>query len=240
MSQPVRALAPLPFELVYDDGEPLESDWHARQLPLLREVIDRVMTEHGRTDYHVGTNMFVYYSVEQAWDVAREEAENLPKRAVRGPDVFWAGGVPRYLRKAWVAWEEGDRLPDVIVELLSPTTEEMDRTVKKDIYAQVFGTKEYFLVNPESCKVEGFELVRGVYQAKVPSVQGRLWCSQLEAYLGFWHGEWPEITADWCRLFHADGSLVPTPEEQAEPERQRAERAEAELARLRAALEARG
>lgn len=31
MSQPaVRALAPLPFELVFDDGEPLESEWHAR------------------------------------------------------------------------------------------------------------------------------------------------------------------------------------------------------------------
>jgi hypothetical protein len=118
MSQPaVSALAPLPFELVYEDGEPLESDWHARQPALLREVIDRVMTGHGRTDYHVGTNMFVYYSVEQAWDVVREVKENLPKRAVRGPDVFWAGGVARYLRKAWVAWEEGGRLPDVIVEL---------------------------------------------------------------------------------------------------------------------------
>jgi hypothetical protein len=29
MSQPVAAaFAPLPFELVYDDGEPLETDWH--------------------------------------------------------------------------------------------------------------------------------------------------------------------------------------------------------------------
>jgi hypothetical protein len=178
--------------------------------------------------------MFVYYSVEQAWDIVREVEENQPKRAVRGPDVFWAGGVARYLRKAWVAWEEGGRLPDVIVELLSPTTEEKDRTVRKDIYAKVFGTKEYFLVNPESRKVEGFDLVKGEYRAKVSTVQGRVWCSQLAAYLGFWHGEWTEIAADWCRLFHADGSLVTT---KAEAERQRAEAAEAELVRLRALLE---
>jgi Uma2 family endonuclease len=252
MSQPaVSALAPLPFELVYDDGEPLESDWHARQLPLLREVIDRMMAEQGCTDYHVGTNMFVYYSVEQAWAVAREEAdERLPKRTFRGPDVFWVGGVARYLRKAWVAWEEGGRLPDVIVELLSPTTAEIDRTEKKDIYAKIFGTKEYFLVDPESREVEGFELVRGVYRAKVPTAEGRVWCAQLEAYVGFWHGEWTEITADWCRLFHADGSLVPTKAEaaqqqadvaqqQAAEERRRADAAEAELKRLRALLEER-
>lgn len=31
MSQPISALAPLPFELVYDDGEPLESEWHAER-----------------------------------------------------------------------------------------------------------------------------------------------------------------------------------------------------------------
>jgi hypothetical protein len=111
--------------------------------------------------------------------------------------------------------------------------------VKKDVYAKVFGTKEYFLVNPESRKIEGFDLVKGEYREKASTVQGRVWCSQLEAYLGFWHGEWTEITAGWCRLFHADGSLVPTKaeaaEQRAEAERQRAEaerqRAEAERQR---------
>jgi hypothetical protein len=33
MSQPAIALAPLPFELVYDDGEPLETEWHTIQYP---------------------------------------------------------------------------------------------------------------------------------------------------------------------------------------------------------------
>jgi hypothetical protein len=60
--------------------------------------------------------------------------------------------------------------------------------------------------------------------------------------------------SDWVRLYHPDGSLVPTPEEEADAERQRAEEerqradaerqraeaAETELARLRALLAERG
>jgi len=49
---------------------------------------------------------------------------------------------------------------------------------------------------------------------------------------------------DWVRLFRPDGTLVPTEVEaerqQAETERQRADAAEAEIARLRALLEERG
>ncbi|RPH53494.1 hypothetical protein EHM82_08345, partial [bacterium] len=74
MSKPaVAALAPLPldFELVYEDGEPLESEWHTIQIPLLKEVICERMIELGREDFYVGGNMFVYYSVEQAREVAR-------------------------------------------------------------------------------------------------------------------------------------------------------------------------
>ncbi|HEV7785589.1 MAG TPA: hypothetical protein VGQ28_09660 [Thermoanaerobaculia bacterium] len=37
MSQPAAAaLAPLPFELVYDDGEPLETEWHTLEFELAR------------------------------------------------------------------------------------------------------------------------------------------------------------------------------------------------------------
>ncbi|HEV7518678.1 MAG TPA: Uma2 family endonuclease, partial [Thermoanaerobaculia bacterium] len=156
MSQPAfAAFAPLPFELVYDDGVPLETEWHSLEFPLLRELIRQVMVERGRTDFYVGGNMFVYYSVEQARDVFEEEKKGLEQRAFRGPDVFWVGGVdPERERKAWISWEEGGRLPDVIVELLSPSTAKKDRTEKKDLYARVFGTAEYYLADPETRKLE--------------------------------------------------------------------------------------
>jgi len=237
MSQPaVRALSPLPFELVYDDGEPLETHWHAQQIPLATHLIRRAMLEQGRTDFFTGGNLFVYYSVEQAREVALEEEQGLEKRAFRGPDVFWVGGVdPKRERQVWTAWEEDGRLPDVILELLSPSTARTDRTIKKDLYARVFGTSEYFLYDPDRRKLEGFRLAApGLYRPLTPDLQGRLRSEQLGVLLGLWDGVWEGQEATWVRLFHPDGGLVAT---EGEAERQRAEVAEAEIARLRARLE---
>lgn len=236
MSQPaVRALAPLPFELVFDDGEPLETGWHVRQIHLMMDLLDRAMVEQGRTDFFIGGNQFVYYSVEQAREVAQEEEKSLPKRAFRGPDIFWVGGVdPNRERQAWVSWEEEGRLPDVILELLSPSTARTDRTVKKDLYARVFRTPEYFLYDPDCRRLEGFRLAPpGVYRPLESDAQGRLRSEQLGLLLGLWHGALRGHEADWVRLFREDGSLLPT---EGEAERQRADAAEAELARLRALL----
>jgi Uma2 family endonuclease len=234
MSQPAAAaLSPLPFELVYDDGEPLETEWHTYQLPLLRGLIRRVMAEHGRTDFYTGASMFVYYSVEQAREVAEEEEKRLPKRAFRGPDVFWVGGVEDHERKVWTAWEEGGRLPDVVFEMLSPSTAKKDRTEKRDLYARVFRAAEYFLYEPETRALEGLRLADRFYQPIEPDENGRLWSEQLGVFVGLWHGVVEAREYDWVRLFRRDGALVPTPEE--------AEKAkDAEIARLRSLLETRG
>jgi Uma2 family endonuclease len=245
MSQPaVAALAPLPFELILDDREPLETEWHTLEFPLLRELIRQAMVEQGRTDFYVGANIFVYYSVKQAWDVAEEVTKGLEQRAFRGPDVFWVGGVdPERERQVWTAWEEGGRLPDVIVELLSPSTAKKDRIEKKDLYAQVFGTAEYYLADPETGKLEGYRLAGRSYRPILPDEQGRLWSEQWGVSLGAWRGVVEGRKGEWVRLFRPDGSLVPTraeaAQQRAETEQKRAETAEAEVARLRALLEER-
>ena len=231
MSQPAAsALAPLPFELVYDDGALLESDWHTQQLPFLKGLINQTMRERGRTDFHVGANVFVYYSKEQAREVFEEEKKGLEKRAYRGPDVFWVGGVPKRKRQAWVSWEEEGRLPDVIFEMLSPSTASKDRGEKREFYEQVFRTTEYFLYEPETGKLEGLRLIDRAYRTIAPDDKGRLWSSQLGVFVGLWHGTVEGEEDDWVRLFRPDGTLVPTHEE-------RADEMAAELARLRAALE---
>jgi len=240
MGQPaVSALAPLPFELVYDDGEPLETEWHVLEHTLLRKLIRQTMAEQSRADFYVGTNQFVYYSIEQARDVAEEVTKGLEKRAVRGPDIFWVGGVdPGRKRRIWIAWEEGGRLPDLIVELLSPSTEHIDCGEKKDLYAQVFRTAEYFLYDPETRTLEGLRLVNRSYRPIPPDERGRFWSGQLGIFLGLWQGVVENKRSTWIRLFRPDGSMVPTAEEQAEAERQQAEaerqRAEAERQRAEA------
>jgi len=262
MSHP--AVAPVPFELVYDDGEPMENFNHVLQMTLLFDVIRQAMEERGRSDFFVGGNTFVYYSVEQARAVAEDVKAGLPsshpKATFRGPDVFFVDHVSGGRREAWVAWEEGGRLPDLIVELLSPSTERIDRKTKMALYAQVFRTRDYFLFDWDKETLEGYRLAGTAYEPIAPDRQGRLHSAVLGLDLGLWEGvvraaESGETEkSTWVRLFDPAGRLVPTLGEaaearaaaeraradaetaRAEAERARAEAAEAELKRLRSLL----
>jgi len=232
-----QALDDLSFDLVYSDGWPLDSNWERIQINLLIDVARQAMAERGRPDYFVGGDMFVYHSVEQARDVARG------RPYLRGPDFFFVGGVENHDRKAWVSWQEGGRLPDVIAEFLSPSTKKIDRTVKKDLYARIFRASEYFLYEPKTGKMEGLTLVDGRYQRLFPDAENRLWSEQLGLKLGLWHGLREDVETTWVRLFEADGRLMPTKDEaaeaRAEAERQQAqaERQQAEAERQRAEVE---
>ncbi len=52
--------------------------------------------------------------------------------------------------------------PDLVVEILSPSTRRLDRTDKMRIYAR-HGVAEYWLVDPQARTLEVFALVEGVY-----------------------------------------------------------------------------
>lgn len=233
-----------PTNLPEEDDTPMETGWHRMQMDLLIESLLYYWRE--RNDFFVGGNMFLYYSTEQAQSV-------IEKRPIyRGPDFFVVKGVEGGLsRDKWVVWEEGGRYPDLIIEFLSPTTAERDKTEKKQLYEQVFGTEEYFWYDPLTRELAGFELVRGRYEPKQPNEKGWLWSEVLEAWLGIWEGEYQRRQMAWLRMYDKEGNLVPTPAEaaqqeaerarlRAEVEHQRAERAEAELQRLRALLQQQG
>jgi Uma2 family endonuclease len=236
MSQPAVKALDLPFELVYSDGIPLDSYWQRIQMNFLIGLIRQAMAERGRTDFFVSGDMFVYYSVEQARNVAEGH------RYFRGPDVFFVDRVEpkKEERKAWVSWEEGGRLPDLIVELLSPSTARIDRTKKKDLYARTFRTRNYFLYDLDTAGLEGFRLAGDLYQPIQPDRHGRLRSDVLDLDFGHWHGALEDQETTWLRLFDSNGRMIPTKAEaehqRAEAERQRADAAEAELARLRSRL----
>ena len=155
-------LVPLPpDDLMFDDGEPWESNRHRIAINVLIRSAQQALAS--RADVFIGGNIFVYFSREQAI-----------KRDVRGPDVLMVLGVPPRQRQGWVVWEEGGRYPDVIIELLSPSTAAIDRGVKKDLYEQVFRTPYYFdPFAPES--LAGWRLQPGVgYQPLVANDRGWL------------------------------------------------------------------
>jgi Uma2 family endonuclease len=242
----VQPSAPLSFELVYDDGEPYATDWHSHQLPLLRQLISQAMMERGRADFWVAAHVFLYYSVEQAREIAEEEEKGLPRRAYRGPDVFCVAGVdPKRNRMCWIAWKEDGRLPNVVFEMFSTYTPRKSLAEKQDLHASVLRTPEYFVYEPDTHVLEGLRLTGRFYEPIQADEHGRLWSEELGVSVGLWHGIIEGRRNEWVRLFRHDGTLVPTEAERLktarlQAERQRADLAEAENARLRALLEERG
>jgi Uma2 family endonuclease len=211
--------------LVETDGEPLETPWHFAAIALMIDVVRYHW--RGRTDFFVGGNMFLYYSQEQARN-----------KDYRGPDFFFVGNVDgQKEREWWAVWDENGRYPDLIMELLSRTTARGDRTTKKKLYERTFRTPEYFCYDPANQKLEGWRLdARGRYKPIKPNEQGWLWSQQLGLWIGLWKGKYLDQEGTWPRFYRKDGTLIPTA---AEAEQQRAERAEAELAQLKAALQQR-
>lgn len=59
--------------------------------------------------------------------------------------------------------------PDLVVEILSPSTGRKDRREKKALYER-FGVREYLLIHPEDEIVERYSLVEGKFQG--PEVFG--------------------------------------------------------------------
>lgn len=213
------------------DEPPLESELHLRQILLLIQSLEWLWRKEDSTaqpDFYAFGNLTIYYSPRQ------RKSENF-----RGPDFFVVLGADSKPRKSWVVWEEDGKYPNVIIELLSDSTAEVDRGLKKQLYQDTFRTPDYFWFDPHSLEFCGFHLVDGRYQELAPDDRGWLWSQQLQLFLG--------IQDQKLRFFTPDEQLVLVPQEaaaierqraeserqQAESERQRAESAEALLARYR-------
>lgn len=211
-------------KLLDNDGVPLESSWHRDEINLLVEQVRFRFRE--RKDYYVGGNMFIYFDLEQARN-----------RNFRGPDFFFVDGVnSEPLRPYWVVWEEGGKYPDVIIELLSPSTAVEDRTTKKGVYERIFKTSDYFCYDPDSQELEGWQLVKHRYQTLAANDRGWLWSEELQLWLGRWDGPYQGQVATWLRFYDAHGVVVPLFDE-AERQRAEAERQRAEAERQRAEAE---
>jgi Uma2 family endonuclease len=145
----------------------------------------------GRTDFYIGCNMFLYYAYEQAEEVIQEVRRRRRRARFKGPDLFLVRGVEDADRPRpyWAVWREEGRYPDLIVEFLSPSTAQNDKTHKKELYATVFRTPEYFWYDPFTQEFAGFRLAMFPdwhYEPIAPNEQGWLWSEVLGAYMGTW------------------------------------------------------
>lgn len=227
LSDPAGAGRALPGqnELPSEDGEPMETGFHDAQDALLKDtLIDAWGT--GR-DYFVAGNMFVYFSERQ-----------IRNNDFRGPDVFVVLDVERKGRKSWVAWEEGGKLPDVVIEVTSESTAHVDRGEKMAIYARIWRTPAYFIYDPETRVLEGYRL-DGVHRDYVPiepDARGDLPVAPVGLALGVRPTSYRHFEEPFVRWIDAHGAPLPTASERVDRERQRAEgeRRRAEEERQRA------
>lgn len=229
---------------------------HKVQQDILWTTLDDAWAN--RSDVFVGANMGVYFSETQAL-----------KNDFRAPDVFVVLDTTKHERKRWVVWEEDGQTPDVVIELLSESTEEVDRGIKKRIYARMLHVPVYVLYDPFSAAFEAYRLnASREYEPIAPDARGRIHVEPLQLWLGIVPGVHRDIEAPWLRWFDEEGTMLPLPgeraayhaqrarleaeraareTERAEREARRAEReaeranaAEAELAKLREELKRRG
>jgi len=199
MTAPVIQL-PTQDELPCDDGVPMETQRHKMQMDLLIEALHPWLEE--RDNGYLGGNMFIYYSAAQ-----------LKTQDFKGPDFFAVLDVSKGERKSWVVWEEG-KTPDVVIELLSDSTANGDKTIKKEIYQSRMRVPEYFWYDPFNSKdFAGFRLSGTVYQPLTLDEQGRYLCQSLQLYLLTWKGSYRGVMTTWLRWADLAGNLLPTGEE---------------------------
>jgi Uma2 family endonuclease len=103
----------------------------------------------------------------------------LAKRDVVEPDLIVVGD-PRQVSKRGI---EGP--PKLAVEVLSPTTRSVDRTVKASRYAR-FGIPHYWIVDPKASRVECLRLRDEVYELVVSAERGETLV----------HPDWPGLSID--------------------------------------------
>jgi Uma2 family endonuclease len=158
---------PLQNEIHYpeSDGRPMgETEIHAQVLEDLRFALVRRYADV--PDVYVWGNLFLYYR------------EGDPKACVC-PDVFLIRGVAKRTdnrRRTYKLWEEGGRVPSLVIELTSESTRDED-VEKKKLYERL-GVEEYFLFDPFAeylrPRLQGFRLEGGRYQTLPQRVDGLL------------------------------------------------------------------
>ena len=212
-------IPPTQYELPCDDGIPMETERHKLQMELLTDPLYPWLAQ--REDGYFGGNMFLYFSTEQ-----------IKNQDFRGPDVFVVLGVPKAERLSWVVWEEG-KAPDVIIELISDSTANTDKTTKKVVYQDQVRVPEYFWYDPFNPEdFAGFRLHNGVYQPLTEDEQGRLISERLGLALVRWQGVYKNVDTTWLRWATLEGIVLPTAEEIAVQAQEEAAQAQQQLAQV--------
>lgn len=200
----------LPSDNPEDSGLP--DDFHFLQ-PLLLYLTFQPINWNAELVYSAA-DLNLYYDVEHPLWYKR-------------PDWFGVVGVQKLykgedLRLSYVTWQEPAN-PFVVVELLSPGTEDEDLgnspkvknkpPSKWEVYEQILRVPYYIVFSRYTNELRAFQLVGGHYEP-INLTQGRVLMPELGLSLGVWQGVFRGIDRLWLRWFTLTGELIPEPTEE--------------------------
>ncbi|MEA5554287.1 Uma2 family endonuclease [Anabaena cylindrica UHCC 0172] len=157
------------------------------------------------------------------------------------PDWFGVVGVSRLyrgedLRLSYVTWQERVN-PFVVVELLSPGTENEDLGNKEsqkdkpptkwEVYERILRIPYYIVFSRYTNELRAFHLVGGHYEP-MNLIANLLQMPELGLSLGLWEGSFRGVSKLWLRWFTLAGELIPEPTEEVNAATERAIFAEQE------------
>ena len=232
---PVESLAPprLPKEKLptmydlpseYPEEPGLPDEFHDLQPELLRVTF--CPPHYSPQRIFSGSDLNIYYDLDHP-------------RWHKRPDWFGVVGVSRFydetdLRLSYVIWQE-EVIPTVVVELLSPGTEQEDLgkterdtdepPTKWDVYEQILQIPYYIVFSRYTNQLRVFVHQAGQYQELALS-EPRIWIPELELGLGVWQGVYQGIERLWLRWYDAQSNWIPTEVEKTEAAEQRASEAD--------------
>ena len=223
-----------------DPEEPgLPDEFHDLQPHLLAQTCQ--LPDRPRTDYFIAKDLNLYYDREHPQWYKR-------------PDWFLVLGARpsenlQELRLSYVIWQERVS-PFLVVELASPGTEDEDlgrterkeeiRPTKWEVYEEILQVPYYVVYDRYENQFRGFVLrfssgdaLRASQYEELALEEGRLWLEELGLGLGLWQGSYEGVEGLWLRFYDRFGDWIPTPNERADLQQQRAILAEDERDRER-------
>ena len=215
-------------ELPDSDGKFVKNLQEHPQSILLTDSITPILKQrHSDGQYCIGQDSGIYWRLTEP-----------PENGAEAPDWFYVPNVPPTLdgkmRRSYVLWKE-IVAPLIVLEFVSGSgEEERDKTSRSGkfwVYEQAIRVPYYGIYEVSKASVEVYRLVGDAYEPLPTNERGHYPINSLGVELGIWQGEYQNVTLPWLRWWDLQGNLLLTGEERAEKERQRAEQAEALLAR---------